>query len=167
VGGDDLAEVLQDLKTGQQQVKTVLLHELQTKVLEDLERSEIVLQLQETQKKQTRMLERMQLLLENIAEHGVQRPRPQVNSNELQIHQSTLSQKIQNDAINAATEAVEQYTEYEDICPHIMSAMEEHHDKYWECTVGRDYAAWVMANSGQFLKFSIGDLTFRIFRVLP
>ncbi|CAL4067059.1 unnamed protein product [Meganyctiphanes norvegica] len=109
----------------------------------------------------------MQTLLESISEHGVHQPKQVVNSNELVIHHSTLTQEIQNDAIQAAIEAVKQYSEYEDICPHIMSAMEVHHNKYWECTVGRDYAAWVMANSGQFLKFSLGDLTFRIFRVKP
>jgi len=164
-GTAEVVASLEDLKTGQQQVKTVLLQELQSKVLEDLERSEVIQRLQDTQRQQTQMLQKMQTLLESISEHGVQRPKS--NSNELVIHHSTLTQTVQNDVITAAMEAVEKYSEYEDICPFIMGSLEEHHEKYWECTVGRDYAAWVMANSGQFLKFSLGDLTFRIFRVLP
>jgi len=162
----DVMASLEDLKTGQQLVKSVLLEELQAKVLGDLESSEVIQHLQRTQKQQTQMLHKMQTLLETISEQGIQH-RPKPNSNELVIHSSTLEQKLQSVAINKAIEAVEQYSEYEDICPFIMSALEEEHNKYWECTVGRDYAAWVMANSGQFLKFSLGDLTFRIFRVLP
>nr|XP_012416565.1 PREDICTED: dynein light chain 1, cytoplasmic isoform X1 [Odobenus rosmarus divergens] len=88
------------------------------------------------------------------------------------IKNADMSEEMQQDSVECATQALEKYNIEKDIAAHIkksswQTSLEEFDKKYnptWHCIVGRNFGSYVTHETKHFIYFYLGQVAILLFK---
>ncbi|NWY04734.1 DYL1 protein, partial [Nothoprocta ornata] len=88
------------------------------------------------------------------------------------IKNADMSEEMQQDSVECATQALEKYNIEKDIAAHIKKAsgcskLREFDKKYnptWHCIVGRNFGSYVTHETKHFIYFYLGQVAILLFK---
>jgi dynein light chain LC8-type len=75
-----------------------------------------------------------------------------------------MSDELQQDAIELATQAMEKFTVEKDIAAHIKREFDRKHGPMWHCIVGRHFGSYVTHETKHFIYFYMGPMAVLLFK---
>jgi dynein light chain LC8-type len=75
-----------------------------------------------------------------------------------------MSDELQHDAIELATQAMEKFTVEKDIAAHIKREFDRKHGPMWHCIVGRHFGSYVTHETKHFIYFYMGPMAVLLFK---
>ncbi|CAB54155.1 dynein light chain Dlc2 [Schizosaccharomyces pombe] len=75
-----------------------------------------------------------------------------------------MSEKMQQEAIHAAVQAMEKFTIEKDIAAFIKREFDKKFSPTWHCIVGRNFGSFVTHESRHFIYFYLGTVAFLLFK---
>lgn len=82
----------------------------------------------------------------------------------MEVKSSDMSEEQQKRAIEAAKAALDQFTVLRDIAGHVKKEFDGAYGTTWHCVVGKSYGCYVTHQANSFVFFSIGELSFMLFK---
>lgn len=83
---------------------------------------------------------------------------------EVQIKSSDMSEELQQEAVEAATEAMTTYNIEKDIAQYIKKEFDAKKGATWHCIVGRNFGSFVTHESKHFIYFYLGHNAILLFK---
>ncbi|OXB68224.1 UNVERIFIED_CONTAM: hypothetical protein H355_010487 [Colinus virginianus] len=80
------------------------------------------------------------------------------------IKNADMSEEMQQDAVECATQALEKYNIEKDIAAHIKKEFERRYSPTWQCVVGRTFGSYVSHQTKHFIFFTVRDLHVLLFK---
>jgi dynein light chain LC8-type len=75
-----------------------------------------------------------------------------------------MSDEMQSDAIDIASQAVDRFNIEKDICAYIKKEFDKKYNPTWHCVVGRDFGSLVTHESNRFVYFYIGKVAVMLWK---
>ncbi|KAF9692034.1 hypothetical protein EKO04_009868 [Ascochyta lentis] len=83
---------------------------------------------------------------------------------EAQIKSADMSEEMQNEAIEVAQQAMEQFTIEKDIAQFIKKEFDNRKGATWHCIVGRNFGSFVTHETKHFIYFYLGHCAILLFK---
>ena len=80
------------------------------------------------------------------------------------IKNADMSEEMQQDSIDIATQALENHSTEKDIAGYIKKEFDKKYNPTWHCIVGRSFGSYVTHESKHFIYFYIGQLSILVFK---
>ncbi|KAH7856552.1 hypothetical protein Vadar_002718 [Vaccinium darrowii] len=82
------------------------------------------------------------------------------------IEDSDMPKKMQNQAMTAASQALDIYdvVDYKSIAAHIKKEFDKRYGNGWQCVVGSNFGCFFTHTKGTFIYFTLETLNFLIFK---
>ncbi|KAF3002363.1 Dynein light chain, partial [Curvularia kusanoi] len=87
-----------------------------------------------------------------------------VHKQEAQIKSADMSEEMQNEAIEVAQQAMEQFTIEKDIAQFIKKEFDNRKGATWHCIVGRNFGSFVTHETKHFIYFYLGHCAILLFK---
>jgi dynein light chain LC8-type len=75
-----------------------------------------------------------------------------------------MSDEMQIDAIDIATQALDRFNIEEDIAAYVKTEFDKMYNPTWHCVVGRSFGSFVTHETKPFFDFYIGQFTFQLWK---
>nr|XP_020747006.1 dynein light chain 1, cytoplasmic-like [Odocoileus virginianus texanus] len=79
------------------------------------------------------------------------------------IKNADMSEEMQQDSVECATQALEKYNIEKDIAAHIKE-FDKKYNPTWHCTMGRNFSSYVTHESKHFIYFYLDQLAILLFK---
>ncbi|KAJ8317549.1 hypothetical protein KUTeg_005453 [Tegillarca granosa] len=96
------------------------------------------------------------LLTENIP--------PNMSERKAVIKNADMSEDVQQDAVDCATQALEKYNIEKDIAAFIKKEFDKKYNPTWHCIVGRNFGSYVTHETKNFIYFYLGQVAILLFK---
>ena len=80
------------------------------------------------------------------------------------IKNADMSEDMQQDAIDCATQALEKYNIEKDIAAFIKKEFDKKYNPTWHCIVGRNFGSYVTHETKHFIYFYLGQVAILCFK---
>ena len=80
------------------------------------------------------------------------------------IKNADMSEDLQQDAVDCATQAMEKYNIEKDIAAYIKKEFDKKHNPTWHCIVGRNFGSYVTHETKHFIYFYLGQVAVLLFK---
>ncbi|CAD6190297.1 unnamed protein product [Caenorhabditis auriculariae] len=80
------------------------------------------------------------------------------------IKNADMSEDMQQDAIDCATQALEKYNIEKDIAAYIKKEFDKKYNPTWHCIVGRNFGSYVTHETKHFIYFYLGQVAILLFK---
>ena len=80
------------------------------------------------------------------------------------IKNADMSEDMQQDAIDCATQALEKYNIEKDIAAFIKKEFDKKYNPTWHCIVGRNFGSYVTHETKHFIYFYLGQVAVLLFK---
>uniref|UniRef100_A0A8C0TWM0 Dynein light chain n=2 Tax=Canis lupus familiaris TaxID=9615 RepID=A0A8C0TWM0_CANLF len=80
------------------------------------------------------------------------------------ITMESLSEEMQQDSVECATQALEKYNKEKDIAAHIKKEFDKKYNPTWHCIVGRNFGSYVIHETKHFIYFYLGQVAILLFK---
>ena len=80
------------------------------------------------------------------------------------IKNADMSEEMQQDAVECATQALEKYNIEKDIAAHIKKEFDKKYNPTWHCIVGRNFGSYVTHETKHFIYFYLGQVAVLLFK---
>merc|ERR1711976_561770 len=74
------------------------------------------------------------------------------------IKNADMSEDMQQDAVDCATQALEKFNIEKDIAAYIKKEFEKKYNPTWHCIVGRNFGSYVTHETKHFIYFYLGQV---------
>nr|KAJ3414210.1 Dynein light chain 1, cytoplasmic [Polyrhizophydium stewartii] len=81
------------------------------------------------------------------------------------IKNADMSEEMQQDAVDCATQAMEKYNIEKDIAAFIKREFDKKYNPTWHCIVGRNFGSYVTHETKHFIYFYLGQIAILLFKV--
>ncbi|MXQ96318.1 hypothetical protein E5288_WYG020339 [Bos mutus] len=75
-----------------------------------------------------------------------------------------MTEEMQRDSVECATQALEKYTTEKDITAHIKKESDKKYNPVWHCIVGRNFCSYVTYETKDFICFYLGQVANLLFK---
>lgn len=72
------------------------------------------------------------------------------------IKNADMSEEMQQDAVDCATQALDKFNIEKDIAAHIKKEFDKKYNPTWHCIVGRNFGSYVTHETRHFIYFYLG-----------
>ena len=76
------------------------------------------------------------------------------------IKNADMSEDMQQDAIDCATQALEKYNIEKDIAAFVKKEFDKKYNPTWHCIVGRNFGSYVTHETKHFIYFYLGQVSY-------
>ncbi|OQV17477.1 putative Dynein light chain 2, cytoplasmic [Hypsibius exemplaris] len=80
------------------------------------------------------------------------------------IKNADMSEEMQQDAVDIATQALEKYNIEKDIAAFIKKEFDKKYNPTWHCIVGRNFGSYVTHETKHFIYFYLGQVAILLFK---
>jgi len=80
------------------------------------------------------------------------------------IKNADMSEEMQQDAVDCATQALEKYNIEKDIAAFIKKEFDKKYNPTWHCIVGRNFGSYVTHETKHFIYFYLGQVAILLFK---
>lgn len=80
------------------------------------------------------------------------------------IKSADMSEEMQADAVDCATQALEKYNIEKDIAAYIKKEFDKKYNPTWHCIVGRNFGSYVTHETKHFIYFYLGQVAILLFK---
>ena len=80
------------------------------------------------------------------------------------IKNADMSEEMQTDAVDCATQALEKYNIEKDIAAYIKKEFDKKYNPTWHCIVGRNFGSYVTHETKHFIYFYLGQVAILLFK---
>ncbi|XP_016657471.1 dynein light chain 1, cytoplasmic [Acyrthosiphon pisum] len=80
------------------------------------------------------------------------------------IKNADMSEEMQQDAVDCATQALEKYNIEKDIAEYIKKEFDKKYNMTWHCIVGRDYGSYVSPEMRHSIIFYLDQVAIILFK---
>ncbi|CAF3507765.1 unnamed protein product [Adineta steineri] len=80
------------------------------------------------------------------------------------IKNADMSEDMQQDAVDIATQALEKYNIEKDIAAYIKKEFDKKYNPTWHCIVGRNFGSYVTHETKHFIYFYLGQVAILLFK---
>lgn len=80
------------------------------------------------------------------------------------IKNADMSEDMQQDAVDCATQAMEKYNIEKDIAAYIKKEFDKKYNPTWHCIVGRNFGSYVTHETKHFIYFYLGQVAILLFK---
>ncbi|KAI8907022.1 cytoplasmic dynein light chain 2 [Powellomyces hirtus] len=80
------------------------------------------------------------------------------------IHKADMSEEMQQDAVDCATQAMEKYNNEKHIAAFIKQEFDKKYNPTWHCIVGRNFGSTVTHEMKHFTCFYLGQFAIPLFK---
>ena len=77
---------------------------------------------------------------------------------------SQMSEDLQQDAVDCASQALEKYNIEKDIAAYIKKEFDKKYNPTWHCIVGRNFGSYVTHETKHFIYFYLGQVAILLFK---
>ncbi|CAK7292992.1 Dynein light chain 1, cytoplasmic [Vulpes lagopus] len=77
---------------------------------------------------------------------------------------SDMSEEMQQDSVECATQALEKYNIEKDVVAHIKKEFDKKYNPTWLCIVGRNFSSYVTHETKHFIYFYLGQVAILLFK---
>ena len=74
------------------------------------------------------------------------------------IKNADMSEDMQQDAVDCASQALEKYNIEKDIAAYVKKEFDKKYNPTWHCIVGRNFGSYVTHETKHFIYFYLGEL---------
>merc|ERR1711907_305659 len=100
----------------------------------------------------------------NNQDHTKQLPASNMADRKAVIKNADMSEDMQQDAIDCATQALEKYNIEKDIAAFIKKEFDKKYNPTWHCVVGRNFGSYVTHETKHFIYFYLGQVAILLFK---
>ncbi|XP_065702582.1 dynein light chain 1, cytoplasmic-like [Patagioenas fasciata] len=75
-----------------------------------------------------------------------------------------MSEEMQQDAVECATEALEKYSIEKDIAAHTKKQFDKKYNPTWHCTVGRNFSSYLTHETKHLISFYLSQVAILLFK---
>ncbi|KAF2017705.1 hypothetical protein BU24DRAFT_420753 [Aaosphaeria arxii CBS 175.79] len=86
------------------------------------------------------------------------------NKQDAQIKSADMSEEMQQEAIEVAQQAMEQFSIEKDIAQYIKKEFDSRKGATWHCIVGRNFGSFVTHETKHFIYFYLGHCAILLFK---
>jgi dynein light chain LC8-type len=80
------------------------------------------------------------------------------------IKNADMSEDMQQDSVDCATQALEKYNIEKDIAAYIKKEFDKKYNPTWHCIVGRNFGSYVTHETKHFIYFYLGQVAILLFK---
>lgn len=80
------------------------------------------------------------------------------------IKNADMSEEMQQNAIDVATQAITQYNIERDIAAYIKKEFDKKYNPTWHCVVGKAFGSYITHESKHFVYFYLGQIAILLFK---
>lgn len=80
------------------------------------------------------------------------------------IKNADMSEDMQSDVVECATQALEKYNIEKDIAAYIKKEFDKKYSPTWHCIVGRNFGSYVTHETKHFIYFYLGQVAILLFK---
>ncbi|XP_072044126.1 dynein light chain 2, cytoplasmic-like [Amphiura filiformis] len=80
------------------------------------------------------------------------------------IKNADMSEDMQTDAVDCATQAMEKFNIEKDIAAYIKKEFDKKYNPTWHCIVGRNFGSYVTHETKHFIYFYLGQVAVLLFK---
>ncbi|XP_071448721.1 dynein light chain 1, cytoplasmic isoform X1 [Hetaerina americana] len=80
------------------------------------------------------------------------------------IKNADMSEEMQQDAVDCATQALEKFNIEKDIAAYIKKEFDKRYNPTWHCIVGRNFGSYVTHETRHFIYFYLGQVAVLLFK---
>ncbi|CAH2295337.1 dynein light chain 2, cytoplasmic [Pelobates cultripes] len=80
------------------------------------------------------------------------------------IKNADMSEEMQQDAVECATQALEKFNIEKDIAAYIKKEFDRKYNPTWHCIVGRNFGSYVTHETKHFIYFYLGQVAILLFK---
>ncbi|CAB0002386.1 unnamed protein product [Nesidiocoris tenuis] len=80
------------------------------------------------------------------------------------IKNADMSEEMQQDAVDCATQALEKFNIEKDIAAYIKKEFDKKYNPTWHCIVGRNFGSYVTHETRHFIYFYLGQVAILLFK---
>ncbi|KAJ7518770.1 hypothetical protein O6H91_20G007600 [Diphasiastrum complanatum] len=80
------------------------------------------------------------------------------------IKNADMTEDMQQDAIECASQALDKYNVEKDIAAYIKKEFDRKHNPTWHCIVGRNFGSYVTHETKHFIYFYLGQVAVLLFK---
>ena len=80
------------------------------------------------------------------------------------IKNADMSEEMQQDSVECATQALEKYNIEKDTAAHIKKEFDKKYNPTWHCIVGRNFGSYVTHETKHFIYFYLGQVAILLFK---
>merc|ERR1712038_696062 len=80
------------------------------------------------------------------------------------VKNADMSEDMQQDAIDVATQAVEKHNIEKDIAAYIKKEFDKKYNPTWHCIAGRNFGSYVTHETKHFIYFYLGQVAVLLFK---
>lgn len=80
------------------------------------------------------------------------------------IKNADMSEDMQQDAVDCASQALEKYNIEKDIAAYIKKEFDKKYNPTWHCIVGRNFGSYVTHETKHFIYFYLGQVAVLLFK---
>ena len=80
------------------------------------------------------------------------------------VKNADMSEDMQQDAIEVATQAMEKFNIEKDIAAYIKKEFDKKYNPTWHCIVGRNFGSYVTHETKHFIYFYLGQVAVLLFK---
>ncbi|CAH3103764.1 unnamed protein product [Porites lobata] len=80
------------------------------------------------------------------------------------IKNADMSEDIQQDAVEVATQAMEKFNIEKDIAAYVKKEFDKKYNPTWHCIVGRNFGSYVTHETKHFIYFYLGQVAVLLFK---
>ncbi|GFR20534.1 dynein light chain 1, cytoplasmic [Trichonephila clavata] len=80
------------------------------------------------------------------------------------IKNADMSEEMQQEAVDVATQALEKYNIEKDIAAYIKKEFDKKYNPTWHCIVGRNFGSYVTHETKHFIYFYLGQVAILLFK---
>jgi dynein light chain LC8-type len=80
------------------------------------------------------------------------------------IKNADMSEDMQQDAVECATQSLEKYSIERDIAAYIKKEFDKKYNPTWHCIVGRNFGSYVTHDTKHFIYFYMGKVAILLFK---
>ncbi|XRA97665.1 dynein light chain [Pycnococcus provasolii] len=89
---------------------------------------------------------------------------PGMSERKAVIKNADMSEDMQQDAIDSATQALEKYNIEKDIAAFVKKEFDKKYNPTWHCIVGRNFGSYVTHETKHFIYFYLGQVAILLFK---
>ncbi|KAL6458682.1 hypothetical protein MHYP_G00321540 [Metynnis hypsauchen] len=96
--------------------------------------------------------------------NGIVKIRATMSDRKAVIKNADMSEEMQQDAVECATQALEKYNIEKDIAAYIKKEFDKKYNPTWHCIVGRNFGSYVTHETKHFIYFYLGQVAILLFK---
>lgn len=100
----------------------------------------------------------------NFKFHFPDRQQIKMSERKAVIKNADMSEDMQQDAVDCATQALEKFNIEKDIAAYIKKEFDKKYNPTWHCIVGRNFGSYVTHETKHFIYFYLGQVAVLLFK---